>query len=217
MSRKINSEISNPGIIEALAPFGILLSDDQVLKVREYIQLLLKWNRLMNLTSVVDPVEIVSRHFGESLFAATLLPVENGRLADVGSGAGFPGLALKIVHPHLHVTLIESNKKKSAFLSEVTRSLNLSDVEVSTMRFEEIRPGEDVVDFVTARAVGGFPGLLRWAKTALSCRGHLLLWAGAEDVTSISNAKGWIWNPPARIPGSLRRYLLVGCYLDEGR
>ena len=63
--------------------------------------MLLKWNNLVSLTSITDPVDIVARHFGESMFAASLLPVENGRLADVGSGAGFPGVALKILHEDL--------------------------------------------------------------------------------------------------------------------
>ena len=215
VQKSINSEISREQISAALAPFGVQLSNDQISQVREYIRLLLKWNRLMSLTTVTDPLEIVGRHFGESMFAATRYPVENCRLADVGSGAGFPGLAIKILRPDVHVTLIESSKKKSAFLSEVARALELAGVEVLPMRFEEIRPGEEFAKFITARAVGGFSELLLWSRTALSRRGHLLLWVGGEDITNISNTEGWAWSPPERIPDSQRRYILMGRYVGN--
>ena len=104
--------------------------------VREYVSLLLMWNQSISLTTVTDPDEIISRHFGESMFAAKLISVENCRLADVGTGAGFPGLPLKILSPTLDLVLIESNKKKYAFLSEVVRSLGLKSVEVLPERFE---------------------------------------------------------------------------------
>ncbi len=128
------------------------------------------------MTSIVEPAEIVSRHFGESMFLHSLLPVENGRLADVGSGAGFPGLALKILCQDLDVILIEANKKKSAFLSEVARALDLRNVEVIPERFEEIRSEPGFADFVAARALGGFPKLLRWSREASGCsRPHRLM------------------------------------------
>ena len=203
-------DLTDKQILAALVPFGVRLSDDQVVKVRMYIQLLLKWNRLTSLTTVTDPVEIVGRHFGESMFATSLLPVENGRLVDIGTGAGFPGLALKIICPNVRVALVESNKKKCAFLAEVVRTLELGEVEILPERFEDIRPEGDFANFVAARAVGGFPRILRWSREALSRRGHLLLWVGGEDITSITNSKGWIWNPPARILESQRRFILVG-------
>jgi 16S rRNA (guanine527-N7)-methyltransferase len=215
MSNSIHAEIRKEQALAALGPFGVHLSDDQIAKVQAYVRLLLKWNKLTSLTSITDPAEIVSRHFGESMYAATLLPVENGRLVDIGTGAGFPGLALKILNPDLHVVLIESNKKKSAFLAEVARTLEFPEVEILSERFDEIRPEGDFANFITARAVGGFPALLRWSRTALSHRGHLMLWVGGEDITSITNSKGWIWNPPARIPESQRRFVLVGRYIGE--
>jgi len=210
MSQPEPAAISNDQISGALSPFGIEPSADQLSKIRAYISILLKWNKLLSLTSVTDPVEIVSRHFGESMFASTVLPVENCRLADVGSGAGFPGLALKILCPSLRVTLIESNNKKSAFLSEVARLLNLTGVEVLTTRFEEMRAEAGSFDIVTARALGGFPELLRWAKLVLPERGHLVLWVGGEDTTRITSVGGWIWNPAVRIPESQRRFILTG-------
>ncbi len=130
MTETTPSHISQMQICEALSPFGITPRGDQIVQISEYVQLLLKWNKSISLTSIVDPAEVVARHFGESMYAAKLLPVENCRLADVGTGAGFPGLALKIASPGIRLTLIESNKKKCAFLAEVVRTLEFTEVEI---------------------------------------------------------------------------------------
>src|SRR5215469_16648832 len=96
MQMNPSAEIGDLQIREGLAPFGIAPTERQAQQIREYARLLLFWNRSINLTAVTDPAEIVERHFGESTYGANLLPVENCRLADVGSGAGFPGLAMRI-------------------------------------------------------------------------------------------------------------------------
>jgi 16S rRNA (guanine527-N7)-methyltransferase len=197
-------------IESTLSAFEVRPTPDQVVKIREYVRLLIKWNESMSLTTVVDPVEIVARHFGESMFARFLLSVENCRLADIGTGAGFPGLALKIACPDIRVVLIESNKKKCAFLHEVVRTLELKDVEIVASRFDEIRPASGFADVITARALGGFSDLLRWAKASLSFRGHVLLWLGSEDSTKVSAEPGWIWQPTVKIPESQRRFILIG-------
>ena len=152
----------------------------------------------------------MARHFGESMFICCLLPVEKCRLADIGSGAGFPGLAVKIACPELRLTLIESNKKKCAFLSEVVRALELENVEVMPIRFEEARVAPDFAEVITARAVGGFSDVLRWAKTALARRGQVILWLGGEDCAKVSSTPGWIWKPAVKIPESQRRFVLIG-------
>jgi len=144
-----------------------------------------------------------------------LLPVENCRLADVGSGAGFPGLALKIAVPSAYVILIESNKKKCAFLSEAVRTLSLEGVEIRPERFEEILPESVGVNVVTARAVGELKRLLMWSRNALRPRGHLVLWLGADDAARIPRTPGWIWQPPVRIPDSQRRFVLIGRVAEQ--
>ena len=176
-------EIKSQLVCEALAPYSISPTADQIARIREYVAILLRWNRSVSLTSITDPEEIVGRHFGESMFASKLLPVENCRLADVGTGAGFPGLALKIASPGMQITLIESNKKKCAFLSEVVRSLGFAGVEILPERFEQIRPESIQANIITSRAVGEFKQLLRWSGNALVRRGHIVLWVGAEDST----------------------------------
>src|SRR5207248_10920276 len=96
------------------------LAAPHLAQLSAYLELLLRWNRRINLTAVREPHEIVTRHFGESLFAARHLlpPATTLEVADLGSGAGFPGLPLKIIRPLARVALIESQSKKSTFLNE---------------------------------------------------------------------------------------------------
>ncbi len=202
--------ITDQQITRALSVFGISPSNEQIAMVREYVLLLLKWNQSISLTTVTDPDEIISRHFGESMFASRLTPVENCRLADVGTGAGFPGLPLKLLSPSLELVLIESNKKKYAFLSEVVRNLGLKGVEVLPDRFEHIRPKTFQADLISARALGDFKELLRWSAQALKPRGSIMLWVGAEDGTRLATNTSWIWEPATRIPDSQRRFILIG-------
>src|SRR5713101_6682500 len=125
-----NPAPSTAVIRRALGEFNLLAYDDQVLQIQQYIEILLAWNEKVNLTAIRDPLEILYRHFCESMYASVAVPVENGRLADVGSGGGFPGLALKIIRPNLDVFLVESNIKKVAFLAEVIRELGLRGAQV---------------------------------------------------------------------------------------
>src|SRR5712672_2192418 len=129
-------------IRRALGEFDLPAYDDQVLQIQQYMKILLTWNEKVNLTAIRDPLEILYRHFCESMYAAQAIPLESGRLADVGSGGGFPGLALKIMRPELQVFLIESNVKKATFLAEVVRELYLIDTPVLVSEYEEL--GEEV-------------------------------------------------------------------------
>jgi len=211
----VRSEMSSHEIIEALSSFYSSPNEDQIAKIRAYMSLLLKWNRSVSLTSITDPAEILARHFGESMFVSKWMPVENCRLVDIGTGAGFPGLALKIAVPTMNLTLIESNKKKCAFLSEVVRRLDLTDVEIRPERFEQIRPETVSANIITSRAVGEFKQLLRWSTQALVSRGHLFLWVGSEDSTRIARTPGWTWQPAVHIPDSQRRFILTGRPADD--
>jgi 16S rRNA (guanine527-N7)-methyltransferase len=172
--------LSEQTIRNALKEFGVEVSHVQVSQIQQYMKILLAWNEKLNLTAIRDPLDIMYRHFCESMYAGVSTPMEEGRLADVGSGAGFPGLPLKILRPNLHVFLIESNVKKATFLAEVIRGLELADTRVLVSRYEEL--GEEVapLDFVCSRAVGD-----RRIKT-------------------------WEWRNPIPVPHSMQRILLVG-------
>jgi 16S rRNA (guanine527-N7)-methyltransferase len=144
------------------------------------------------------------------MFASPAIAKRNGRLADVGSGAGFPGVPLKLLVPTLDIVLIEPNSKKAAFLAEVVRELKLKGVEVYRGRFDSLTTVDSGFDYVTARALGMHQDLVEWSRAAISIEGSLILWLGDEDAAQISSQKSWRWNKPILIPGSHSRVLLVG-------
>jgi 16S rRNA (guanine527-N7)-methyltransferase len=211
MNEPENESLSLREIAHALLPYvGKAVSDPQLVSIAKYVVLLKKWNQTVPLTSIEEESEIVARHFGESIFAASLLPVERGRLADVGSGAGFPALPLKIIFPELQVTLLEPNIKKCAFLREVQAALGLSGMEVVRSRYEDFDAPSNSFDFICSRALGGYRRLLGWSKGVLRPQGYVILWLGIEDSNLVTRTRGWNWNLPASIPESRRRVVLIG-------
>jgi 16S rRNA (guanine527-N7)-methyltransferase len=205
MPRILDSEIDN-----SLGPYNVALLPGMHERIRTYISLILKWNRAISLTTVTDPIEMVKFHFGESLFSASVVSFTQSRLADVGSGAGFPGLPLAMLIPRLDVTLIESNAKKCAFLLEVTRGLGLSNVTVFRGRMEDLPAGSGPFGFIIARALGHHDDLLSWANEHLANGGKAVLWLGEKDATDLLQRTDWIWDRRVLIPGSERRYILAG-------
>jgi 16S rRNA (guanine527-N7)-methyltransferase len=197
-------------IQRALGEFQLAASDEQVLQIQQYIKILLMWNEKVNLTAIRDPLEILHRHFCESMYAAEALSLTDGRLADVGSGGGFPGLPLKIIRPNLQVFLIESNLKKATFLAEVIRELGLSGAQVLVRRYGEL--GEEIapLDYICSRALGEFPAFLDWASSEQIAAKQVILWIGARDLPEIQNIRSWDWREPIQVPHSLRRLVLVG-------
>ena len=196
-------------IISALGPYGFLPTATHCNLIRAYLDLLLRWNKQISLTTVTDPVDILRFHFGESLYAISTGIVGDGRLADVGSGAGFPGLPLAIANGELNVTLLEPNLKKSVFLSEVVRELQLRNVAVVRDRMEDV--GAMPLDYVASRAVGQFVELMKFAKKALVPNGRAIFWIGLEDSkTVIGKYPEWEWSEPRLMPQSARRYLVHG-------
>lgn len=210
MLTKIPALPSEETIRRATGEFQVELDPSQVSQVQQYLALLMKWNDKINLTSIRDPLEILYRHFCESMYAAVAVPFRDGRLADVGSGGGFPGLPLKIIRPNLHVFLVESNIKKATFLAEVARELGLADTRVLVRRYEEL--GEEVapLDFVCSRALGEYFPLVSWAASKQVAADQVVLWIGGNDVEEVATIEGWEWRDPITVPHSLRRYLLVG-------
>ncbi len=202
--------LTNSQISSLLDPYGLQVSKDVPQKIAAYIELLLKWNRKIALTTVIDPIEIVKFHFGESLFAISTGACGKSRLADVGTGAGFPGLALAVADPDLGVTLIESNLKKCAFLNEVIRQLGVKNAAVIPTRMESTDLKISGFNWISTRALGQFDELLAWAKDRLTVGGKAILWLGEDDVREISSRRGWAWAAPALIPGSERRFILQG-------
>jgi 16S rRNA (guanine(527)-N(7))-methyltransferase RsmG len=293
------------------------LSTAQLQSISTYIDILLRWNARINLTAIRDPEDIVTRHFGESLFAARhLFPVRDagpaakrrqnaahslprasrggasrgspppteqateGRknlaskqadlrsyqgtassraesttgqagalapegaandrsqpapseakgptptapisLADIGSGAGFPGLPIKLWAPQISLTLIESNHKKATFLREVVRALTLTDINIRNVRADKLLPQKQYqaggarhfqppFDVVTLRAVERFPDILPQAATLVAPAGRLTLLIGsAQQAHVLATLPTFHWLPPTPVPLSKSRILLVG-------
>lgn len=209
------TSLTNAMVSKALEPYGIVPSMDLIERTKTYIELLLKWNLRIALTTITDVEEVLRFHFGESLFALNILPVEKSRLADVGSGAGFPGIPLAMARPSLEVTLIESNAKKFAFLNEVVRTLQIDNALPFHGRMTAFQHGNRRFDVVTARALGQFDELVRWSCRQLIPSGRLVLWVGDEDSRKIAADLRFTWGVPERIPGSERRFLLLGSPQDE--
>jgi 16S rRNA (guanine527-N7)-methyltransferase len=206
-------EINKDRIADILVPFigPAALSALQLNAVQAYLDLLLRWNAKLNLTAIRDPEEIVTRHFGESLFAAKqLFPAGDSRVTaiDIGSGAGFPGLPIKLWCPSLNMTLIESNHRKATFLREVVRTLNLSSVLVLTERAERVSLNADLVTF---RAVERFERILPIAFSLVKLQGEIAILVGSEQVGLAQSTLTTIdWKAPTPIPLSKSRTLLVG-------
>ena len=177
--------------------------------IATYTELLLRWNRKLNLTAITDPAEIVSRNFAESFLAARWLSASDGVLWDVGSGAGFPGLALKLVLSRWHVFLLEPNTKKFAFLSEAVRTLSLQDVHVERASWQTVDVAEHSVNAITSRALGGYAELAGWAARLLAPGGKLILWVGAQEAERLSGLSGWTWEH-LEVPHSRERVILKG-------
>ena len=210
MTTEVEKPVSEETIRRALGEFEISIDSQQVVYIQQYIRTLLRWNEKLNLTAIRDPLEILYRHFCESMFAAGAIPVDKGRLADIGSGPGFPGIPLKIIRPELEVCLVESNIKKGTFLAEVVRELQLTNTRVMISRYEEL--GEEIapLDFVCSRAVGEFQPFLEWAGSERVQARQVVLWIGGRDLEEVRKLRNWDWLEPILIPKSLQRYLLVG-------
>ena len=217
--------MQSPDIARALAPFTTHLSEDQLQQTSHYLDLLLKWNARINLTSVRDPQEILTRHFGESLFLAEHLfsnsPISRSPdspiIFDLGSGAGFPGLPLAIYAPDAKITLLESQNKKATFLKEVARALTLTNVNVFSGRAETYtarareRSWPPAADVVTFRAVEKFSQSLPLAASLLSPGGRLALLIGESQLAAARQAlPEFSWRPPLPLPLSRSRILLIG-------
>ena len=174
------------------------LSPGQVEALEAHYQLLLRWNRILNLTSIKRMEEAVERHYCESLFLGTHLPLGRLRVADIGSGAGFPGFPTAVLRPDCSVTLIESHQRKAVFLREASR--NLPNVRVLATRAEDVK---EQFDWAISRAVS-YQDVASFLKNL------------APNVDLLTGDKappdgiGFVWQTPIPVPWSSQRFLRIG-------
>jgi 16S rRNA (guanine(527)-N(7))-methyltransferase RsmG len=174
------------------------LTEPQISRLYRHYELLVRWNRVINLTSIRGLEEAVVRHYCESLFLGLHLPRGPVSVLDVGSGGGFPGIPMAVLRPDCRFTLAESHQRKAVFLREVTRG----DVRihVEARRAEEV-PGR--FDWVVSRAV-------RWEVVLALGMPRVGLLLGEQDTLHTVASKGYEWRPPVQLPWGRRRWLIMG-------
>ena len=168
----------------AAAAIGVTLSDDQVGMFARYRDLLVEWNERFNLTSMIDDTSILLRHFMDSLTVLHTLPVKRGiSLLDVGTGAGMPGIPLKIARPDIDVTLMDSTGKKIDFCAAVIADLQLADIHTLKARSDEaahLREHRAQYDAVVARALAPLPTLVEYLLPFARAGGLCIAMKGSD-------------------------------------
>ncbi len=174
------------------------LNDSQVAGLEAHYQLLLRWNKVLNLTAVRDPEEMVVRHYAESLFLASRLPHGAISVVDIGSGAGFPGVPVAIARPQADVTLVESHQRKAVFLREATREIG--NIQVFAGRAEDLA---EEFDWAVCRAVKYAD--IRKILARVS-RQVAFLAGGGKD----AEMAGMEWDDSIQLPWGDQRFLWLG-------
>jgi 16S rRNA (guanine527-N7)-methyltransferase len=177
------------GVVELASP--------QLAALEAHYELLLRWNKMVNLTTITSPEEVVERHYGESLFLGAHLPAGNLRIVDIGSGAGFPGFPVAILRPDCTVALVESHQRKAVFLREASRKMQ--NVRVIAKRANDVA---EEFDHLISRAVSYED--LRGSLVRLAPIADLL--TGSEEPPGL----GMHWNPPIALPWGSARFLRIG-------
>ena len=176
--------------IDELLKLNIEISDIQLEKLEKYYEILERENKLYNLTSITEKGSVFLKHFYDSLTIVKIIDLNEGTLCDLGTGAGFPGMVLKIMFPNLKVTLIDATLKKCNFLEKVIKELKLENIKVINARVEEYAKIErEKYDIVTARAVAPLKHLLEYGVPLLKVNGTFVAMKGNinEELNGIEN------------------------------
>ena len=182
-------------------------------RVQTYLQFLAKWNARMNLTGIQQPVDVLKILFAESFFAAVLVGDPQGAILDVGSGAGFPGLAMAVYRPELKLILLEPRKKRAAFLAALRRELGLAGVSVWNRRLEEcvVADFSDLPTVLTMRAVGQISEVIKHGAPLLRGDRRILLFSSVQAAKpAMQDTKGVCWQPEVPIPWDPAHLILLG-------
>lgn len=169
---------------------GIMVTEEEINKLEKYALLLKEWNEKINLTAITEKKEVFLKHFYDSLTIVKIIDLDKiESLCDLGTGAGFPGIVLKIFFPNLNMTLVDSLNKRIKFLEVVIDELSLENITLVHIRAEEYaKKKRECFDVVTARALSSFPILLEYGVPLLKINGHLIAMRGLNDSNEGINA-----------------------------
>lgn len=177
---------------EGIAEIGLTLTESQLSQFDMYYQLLVEWNKEMNLTSIVEPKEVVQKHFIDSLRMHQIYDIYSiETLLDVGTGAGFPGIPLKIMFPHLKVTLLDALSKRINFLEQVIEDLNINDISCIHGRAEDFGRNLDYresFDIVTSRAVSQLNILSEYCMPFVKINGKFIAYKASKVYNEIEES-----------------------------
>ena len=174
---------------------GVGLSADQLDRFSRFADLLIEWNARFNLTSIVEPREIVIKHFLDSLSVMKVLPASAKRVIDIGAGAGLPGFPIKIARPDLTVVLVEATRKKCDFMTAIIKELKLYNVFVVNARAEEVGRDPDhreYYDVAVARAVADLPVLVEYLLPLVKVGGKAIAQKSRNVAEEIERAESAI-------------------------
>lgn len=167
---------------------NIILSDEQIEQFEKYMHLLLEWNEKMNLTAITQEEEVWEKHFYDSIIPFSKLDFSN--MCDIGSGAGFPGIPVKIAFPNVQMTLVEPLQKRCRFLNEVKESLGLENLEILNVRAEDLaKTRRECFDVVSARAVAKLSILLELCVPFVKKGKMMVALKGKNGHEELENAK----------------------------
>lgn len=178
-------------IKEHLKEIKIELNEEQISQFYQYMQLLIEWNEKINLTAITKPEEIILKHFVDSLTIEKYI-LEDSNLVDIGTGAGFPGIPLKIYRKDIKVTLVDSLNKRIHFLNEVIQELNLEGIETIHSRAEEFgrnKKYREKFDMATSRAVANLSTLSEYLIPLVKKEGNCICMKGSDIEEELERAK----------------------------
>jgi len=175
------------------AAIGVELNDRQVQQFVKYYEILVEWNSFMNLTGITEYEEVVQKHFVDSLVLSKAIDVNQiTNLIDIGTGAGFPGIPLKIAYPHLKVTLLDSLQKRIKFLNEVVMQLGLENVETIHGRAEDFaKPSmkRESYDICVSRAVANLASLSEYCLPYVKVEGYFVPYKSGKIDEELADAR----------------------------
>ena len=176
--------------ISKVKELGIELNDNQINQFNKYYELLVEYNKVMNLTGITEYEEVLEKHFYDSLTMANKVNLNNSTLVDIGAGAGFPCIPLKIAFPSLDVTVVDSLAKRMKFLEVVIKELNLENIRCLAMRGEDFaKLHREEFDYVTARAVARLNILNEITLPLVKVGGYFIALKGQDGLIEIDECK----------------------------